>query len=266
MEDNESWDATRYDSGNLVRDRMVRISQRIGHSLPDVVAIPLRPIYRLIMNVKVIRDFLIKPYNLQECHKYWRTPPPVSSPLEYIRLGAEGSEYLLSLIKKYAGKEEIILEVGCNSGRNLNYLYGEGYKNLEGIEICTEAVELLKKTYYELGTNCQIHNMAIEDIIGTIPDNKYDIVYTLAVLEHLHTDSNWVFKEIARIAKKIIITIEDEVGVSCHTYSRNYKKIFEGLGMTQLMEYNCRKIVDLGGSYMARVFKHDGGKRHDSIS
>ena len=50
---------------------------------------------------------------------------------------------------------------------------------------------------------------------GTIEDRikdmeRCDLVFTMAVLEHIHLDSEWVFSEMARIAKKYLITIEDE--------------------------------------------------------
>lgn len=55
----------------------------------------------------------------------------------------------------------------------------------------------------------------------------------MAVLEHIHFDSDWIFAELVRIAP-LIITIEDEVDISTRHFPRNYQKVFEPLGMRQV--------------------------------
>ncbi|NPA50985.1 MAG: hypothetical protein GXO02_05085, partial [Epsilonproteobacteria bacterium] len=42
--------------------------------------------------------------------------------------------YLHSLLLEYTNKEDLILELGFGSGRELNFLYKKGYKNLFGID------------------------------------------------------------------------------------------------------------------------------------
>jgi SAM-dependent methyltransferase len=45
------------------------------------------------------------------------------------------SKYLYEVISKHFTTDVKILELGSNVGRNLNYLYERGYKNLTGVEI-----------------------------------------------------------------------------------------------------------------------------------
>ena len=47
---------------------------------------------------------------------------------------------------------------------------------------------------------------SIEDRIKELME--HDLVFTMAVLEHIHSDSEWVFSEMARKAKRFLITIE----------------------------------------------------------
>ena len=60
-----------------------------------------------------------------------------------------------------------ILELGCNVGRNLNFLLNDNFKNLNGIEINTHAVELCKKVYpalFDLNTS-NIYNGRLYDFL-----------------------------------------------------------------------------------------------------
>lgn len=76
----------------------------------------------------------------------------------------------------------------------------------------------------------------MEEGLPSMQINSYDLVFTMAVLEHLHKDSEYVFKDIARIAKQYLLTIEDESGISKRHFPRNYQAIFEPLGLKQIYE------------------------------
>ena len=106
-----------------------------------------------------------------------------------------------------------------------------------------------------MAEHAQIFNGLIEDLIGTFSDNEFDIIFTMAVLEHIHTDSEWIFSEMARIVNEIIITIEDEHEVSWRHFPRKYKEIFESLGMKQVEQINCSAEVGLNNNFVARVFR-----------
>lgn len=145
------------------------------------------------------------------------------------------------------------MEVGCNVGRNLKYLYDHGYVNLSGIEISEEAIKELKKSYPELAQNAELLHGSVEDVIRTKHDNEYDMIFTMAVLEHIHSDSDWILEEMVRVTSQYIMTIEAEDVSIYRFFKRNYRKVFEGLGMKQIYETTCE---DAGLSeYVLRVFK-----------
>ena len=182
-------------------------------------------------------------------HNYWKHPDDNNSPINYLEREETNkrSGFLLGLIKKYAKPEDKILEIGCNVGRNLYTLYSNGFKNLEGIDINEKALILMKRVYpnMQVKTYCS----AVEDIIKKL--GKYDVIFTMATLEHIHTDSSWIFKEIQKRAKTLI-TIEDEGGISWRHFPRNYKNIFKN----QVEEIPISEAEGFDNKYFkARIFK-----------
>ncbi|WP_200816610.1 bifunctional 2-polyprenyl-6-hydroxyphenol methylase/3-demethylubiquinol 3-O-methyltransferase UbiG [Halobacillus sp. Marseille-P3879] len=190
--------------------------------------------------------------SIQEIHDYWMNS---STPDRYANK-IERSEFLTKYVQKYIAKKGRILEVGCNVGRNLNHLYEQGYDRLSGIEISDEAVEALKKTYPMMAAQADIFHTPIEDIVTKMRTNSFHLVFSLAVLEHLHPDSEWVFEELARISRAYIITIEAEQAENWRLFPRNYKTIFEQFGYVQVEESDCIE-ADLK-NYTLRVFKKVG--------
>jgi len=192
-------------------------------------------------------DYDIKKNTLEECLEHWKNPQDHNQPSNYNKsYTSQRSKYLYGLLKKYkipVGSK--ILEIGCNCCRNLNYIYSKGYNKLTGIEINKNAIDLQKELFQNLKAN--IINSSIEDYILKIQDNKFDVIFTMAVIQHIHLDSNWIFEHIARINKKWLIIIELDL-------YRNYENIFTNLGYEQIEVRSCRLIKGLE-KYKARIFK-----------
>lgn len=218
----------------------------------------LKPILRRVIYPSPILSSIYKKFydathyskTLSEIHQYWMQPYDGSNlPQDYLR-GELRSKSLVKIVQKYADHNARILEIGCNVGRNLNYLFLAGFKKLEGVEISKNAVQLLKQSYPEMSKYAKIHNKPIEEIIKKFKDNTFDIVFTMAVLEHIHPNSEWIFSEMVRITKGFIITIEDEHTPSWRHFPRNYKKVFESLHMKQV---STAKVEGLESN--ARIFR-----------
>ncbi|MBN2186831.1 MAG: class I SAM-dependent methyltransferase [Dehalococcoidia bacterium] len=191
----------------------------------------------------------------EELHQYWIHPwDGTNLPENYLKHG-ERSTFLLEIVDRCAEAGGTILEIGCNVGRNLNHLFIAGYTKLAAVEISKDTIDLMKQAYPEMARQVKIYNNPIEDVIVNFQDDAFDVVFTMAVLMHIHTDSEFIFSEMSRITKKYLITIEEERCMSWRHFPRNYKNIFESLGMKQVYEFNCRKEArGLGSSYWARVF------------
>lgn len=183
---------------------------------------------------------------------YWRNPPDsINKPSEYAKY-TQRSEFLMDILPNYATKDFNILELGCNCGRNLQALYLAGYKHLSGVDINTTALKYGESIYPDLYSAAEFYNESIESWIKT-NSVLYDLIFTMAVLEHIPKESEWIFYNISHKARYNIITIEDENSGSPKHFPRNYKVIFDQLGWWQLFEKQASKADELEG-ITARVF------------
>jgi SAM-dependent methyltransferase len=192
-----------------------------------------------------------------ELQKYWRNSDKMNNnPSGYLQGSSKRSEYLVSLVKQYVKPDDAssIIELGCNVGRNLYHLWKAGYHNLSGVEINPQALKLMKQNFPDM--QVKTYEGSIEDRLKEL--GEYDLVFTMAVLEHIHGDSEWVFSEMARKAKRYLITIEGEKKNESELhFPRNYKNIFEGLGMQQVYEEHLSQKEGLNTNFYARVFSRN---------
>ncbi len=105
-----------------------------------------------------------------------------------------------------------ILEVGCNTGNQLQLLEKQGHKNLSGTEINANVVKIAQ----QILPNTKIIDGSIFDL--PYGDNSFDLVFTSGVLIHINpNDISSALKQIYRTAKKYIWGFE--------YYSEEYKNI-----------------------------------------
>ena len=197
-------------------------------------------------------------FTRDECHEIWKTYG--ASPESYAKTSIARSEILVQLVKEL----EIfplssIIELGCNAGRNLEVLRVAGYENTTGLDINPSVFDQMAKSYPELHKIChKFKGFTIEEWSEKDPGFfKAKLIFTMATLMHLHPDSEWVFEKIAERCV-YLITIEAETQNTANTVPRNYKDVFESLGMVQIKEQSMgdtmkHKTVE---PYIARVFKH----------
>ena len=161
--------------------------------------------------------------------EYWTNPDIQNRPEGY--LDNENtilrSQYLLKKIRsRFRSKNTSILELGCNSGRNLNALWESGYFNLAGIDINSDAIELMGRAYPAL--ECDSYIGIFENILPKLI-TQYDLVFSMAALSHVHPDTiNLIIFHMKRIAKKGIITIDFEISAKMNRmYPKDYKSLIE---------------------------------------
>ncbi|WP_058307192.1 class I SAM-dependent methyltransferase [Gracilibacillus massiliensis] len=190
---------------------------------------------------------------LKEIHEYWDS----NSYPETYRKEVERSIYLFSFIEKYIKSHHNIMEIGCNVGRNLEYLHQKGFNQLTGIELSHHAVQELKRNFPKLADEADIIQSPVENVIKHLATDHYDLVFTMAVLEHIHPDSEWIFQEIARVTKSYLITFEAEQADKWRIFPRNYRDIFESLGYKQIEESSGSQLKL--ANYTLRIFKKKRG-------
>tara|TARA_Y100000816_G_C26039460_1_gene544353 strand:+ start:551 stop:1222 length:672 start_codon:yes stop_codon:yes gene_type:complete len=129
-----------------------------------------------------------------------------SSFFDYISLPQEGPEVeLIKSIKFYSKKNDKILDMGANCGRFSNELFTSGYKFLYAVDISGPSYEHLGKIFPDLKSNLNYSVSSFEDYFEKIPDNYFDITFTMgSTIDLVHPSYN-IVKEISRITKKYSI-------------------------------------------------------------
>jgi SAM-dependent methyltransferase len=161
---------------------------------------------------------------------------------------------VVETLNKYASPEMHILELGSGTGRNLASLHQAGYKYLCGLEINQDAVNLGNATFPEF-REIPVLVAPVEDAIANYIDFvKADVVFTQGLLMHLPPDQEWVIQEMAKKARRLIITIEGERPPSFHAWPHDYQKIIEAEGWQQVEAHSCEAYAPFPKTTIKRVF------------
>lgn len=184
----------------------------------------------------------------EACLNYWKNPPESNHPSRYRSVKhVNRSKFLCKFfIKNNISITSKILELGCSCGRNLNQLSLNGFSNLYGFDINKEAIELQKEYYSNLKVKTKVGSL---EKLLVKEKNIYDVVFTMAVLHHIHNNNIWIFEHIARITKRYLCIIEYDKDPR-----RNYKKIFESYGLNEI-DYITNDNMIAIKSYAARLFE-----------
>ncbi|WP_336363680.1 class I SAM-dependent methyltransferase [Halalkalicoccus salilacus] len=171
------------------------------------------------------------------------------SPEYYAYYGPdETSELIRERLDSVVGSDAAVLELGCSSGRHLAHLHEHGYEDLHGIEINDEAFDVMTESYPDLAAAGTFHVDAIENVVREFDDDRFDAVFSVETLQHLHPDNEWVFAELARITSGLLVTVENEggddrsedgtavnyVNEEFPLYYRNWNRVFTGIGLIEI--------------------------------
>ena len=193
-------------------------------------------------------------------HAFWRDPAKSPYPAPWVEHCKP--EFYLDLVnvtrlivetmQKYARPEWSILELGSGTGRNLAGLYQAGYRNLLGIEINPDAVELGQEHFPEY-RDVSVMVAPIEDMIHKLA--PVDVIFTSGVLMHLPYDLEWVIQLLREKARRLIITNEGEREASFHAWPHNYKALLEDGGQWRQVEWHTGEAYPpLPKTTIKRVF------------
>jgi len=153
--------------------------------------------------------------NSSEVRREWAERTGEYSPRYYAYYGPDDrSERIRERLDDAVGPDASVLELGCSSGRHLAHLHDHGYRDLHGIEINEEAFDVMAEEYPDLADDGTFHEGAIHDVVTGFPDDRFDAVYSVETLQHLHHDDERAFAEVARIAADELLTVELEEAVA----------------------------------------------------
>ncbi len=196
--------------------------------------------------LKYVQNQFINHRNVQDTQQYWISPDNgQNNPILYLDGGKKGfkrTEELVKRMEELGLKNPKILEIGCNAGRNLNALHEAGYTNLTAIEISDKAVQVLRQNYPRL-KDVEIKIGAAEELLTEFDDNSFDIVYTMAVLQHIHPKSiDRVISNICRVSKSFCLIHECETHAEWKHFPRSYRLGFMKFGFNHIVRLNSTRI------------------------
>jgi SAM-dependent methyltransferase len=185
---------------------------------------------------------------------YWKHPEKKNQPEAYATQDAKiRCEAMALIVAKYADKDDRILEIGCNCGTTLNYLFNGGFRRLHGMDINKKAIALAKALYPAMAKETYLVSSDIKDYVSAWSDDTYNLIYTSAVLVHLPYEYDFIFAELVRLLKQggHLILKEDEGLSGGRKFQRNYREVFESLGLKQIDSFP----FELNKGYTVRIFK-----------
>jgi SAM-dependent methyltransferase len=174
-------------------------------------------------------------------------------------------EFLHRFWQPEVSPEMSVLETGCNAGANLHGLKERGYNNLSAVEINPAAVREMRRAFPEL-QGVEVRQGALEDVLRQMPSDSVDVVFSMAVMLHIHPSSDEIFAEMARVARHYICVVEAESVTLSYIFARNYRRVFERLGYAQLRSTHITEVAfpELSSEYFgysARLLGRAGRRR-----
>lgn len=127
-------------------------------------------------------------------------------------------------IRKYSIRGPNILDAGCGTGKNMEFLISLGYDDIEGIDYSKEAIQFCRLRGMERVQHGSITEIAFDD-------NSFDVVYCMDVLGSLNEqDRITAVTELLRVLKPGGLLIANsaslEIFRSQHDDVANIKKRF----------------------------------------
>ena len=200
--------------------------------------------------------------NPNDVRQGWAERSGEYSPDYYAYYGPdETSESIRGLLDSRVGAEAAVLELGCSSGRHLAHLHDHGYDDLHGVEINDDAFEVMAEEYPDLAEAGTFYADAIEKTVPEFADDRFDAVFSVETLQHIHPENEWVFDELARVTDDLLVTaeIEDDEGDGGQgesddpdvnyvdddvpLYYRNWRRVFTGRGFVEVASESLRRDI-----------------------
>jgi len=198
-----------------------------------------------------------------QCESYWagqEQPDQPNNPSTYSGKSLEVTEWLSQFWAPEVTTESAVFEVGTNAGPNLEWLRQAGYSDLAGVEINPAAIAEMRQAFPELADSAVVHQGEATRVLSGLPDSTCDVVFSMAVLVHVHPASHRVMEEMVRIARRYVCVVEAEDITCSYLFARNYRRVFERLGCTEVrtapvLAQSFPSAVEQGYvGYRARLF------------
>ncbi len=150
---------------------------------------------------------------------HWEKHPTVSA-FEGIDPASQAEmDEIMALVPD---RNAAILDMGCNAGRHLDYLYRQGYRNLRGVDWSGTAIRDMAVRYPRMHAASRLTVASFQDFLTGNPESV-DLVYTRgATFELVHPGFPLV-RRVCAIARSYVVLVISEAG---HAYPRFWEYEF----------------------------------------
>jgi SAM-dependent methyltransferase len=154
--------------------------------------------------------------------KYWaegKAGAP-KDPAHFSQLSAELTQNL-DVFLKYVEPTDKVLDLGCNVGRVMAYFNKHSIKNLHGVDIMKNALELTPELFPELieNKNCKFFNLTFSDFYKSTPNAFYDCTISVGATIELINPNGRIIQNICRTTKKYVFLVINE---HSHSFPKFY--------------------------------------------
>lgn len=143
---------------------------------------------------------------------------------------------LADWVEKYAGRDASVLDLCCNSGRNLVELWRRGFRDLHGVDINRHAIEHSKRYAPDIQGDAKLVAAPLEEYLPGLPAKGFDVCISRGTsVEYVAPDFPLV-REICRVTRRYCIL---HLKPSAPPYPRfwGYEFRREGFALAELYHY-----------------------------
>ncbi len=162
--------------------------------------------------------FLVRKQKGTSTKEHWEAYPTD----HFNEIGHASMALLNELMELVPDKQTSILDMGCNVGRHLNYLYQQGYRNLRGVDFSGRAIEDMAIRYPDMHEASKLTVASFQDYLSGSP-KQVDLVYTRGATFELVPPSFPLIKQVCKIARQYVVMCISETG---HAYPRFWEYEF----------------------------------------
>jgi SAM-dependent methyltransferase len=154
--------------------------------------------------------------------QYWEEYPTT----QFQELGETCHTLMQEVMHVSPDRNATILDMGCNVGRHLNFLYEKGYRNLLGVDFNSTALSEMALRYPPMHAGARLYEMSFEEFLTKV-DDPVDVAYTRgATFELVHPSFPLINELCARVRRHVVLAIH-EAG---HYYPRCWEYEFARQG------------------------------------
>lgn len=145
-------------------------------------------------------------------------------PNAYLR---EEPRRLLARLIQEVPREASVLDLGCNSGADLNILRSRGFSRLWGVDAGSEALRIFAREYPDTFSMATIEHNLFQSFLLGCDSRQFDVIHSNGATIELVHPSFPIVAEICRVASRWVFVAIEERG---QAFPRNYLHQFERNG------------------------------------